>query len=160
MHLDNPPDNPCFGCGPGVARGLRLGFQRLRAPDGVDEVVAEHVPRGDEIGWPGLFHTGLHFTVLYEASYWGAWELTGKVHTSHGDSLYQQQRLPRVGKPFRAHARLAGTQDGSVVVDARSVSDEGKPLATLRTLWKQASRERLAKAGLDLPDYIVRDLAP
>lgn len=159
MLLDNPSDNPCFGCGPGVARGLKLTFCRERALDGAEEVVAMHTPREDEIGWPGLLHTGLHFTVLYEASYWAAWELTGQVHTSHGPAAYDQQRLPRVGKPFEARARLAPADEG-VRIEARSLNPEGKVLATLGTAWRAASRERTTKAGIALPDYLLRDMAP
>lgn len=160
MLLDNPPDNPCFGCGPGLARGLRLNFRRERAADGADEVVTEHVPRPDEIGWPTLMHTGLHFTVLYEVSYWGAWELSGQVQNSFGPATYDQRRLPRVGAPFRAAARLLGPVEGGLRMRATSSTLEGKPLATLETTWRPASRAATEKAGIALPDYLLREMAP
>lgn len=160
MPLDNPPENPCFGCGPAHPRGLRLRFER----DG-DAVHCTYAPKADEIGWPGLMHTGLHFTVLYEASYWAALELSGNVHTSHGPAAFEQLRLPRVGQPFRATARIAeraapGAAAPGFALEAASATLEGKPLATLRTLWQPASRARVQKAGLDVPAYLLEDMLP
>ena len=161
MLLDNPAENPCFGCGPKHPRGLRLNFERRIATDGAEEVACTYVPRPDEIGWPSLMHTGLHFMVLYEVSYWGAWELGGKVMNSHGDSIFAQQRLPRTGKPFTAAARIAEkAPDGGFFMHAASTSAEGKPCATLRTLWKPASRAGAERAGLKLPDYLLQEMAP
>jgi hypothetical protein len=153
--LDNPAENPCFGCGPGHARGLRLSFARAG-----DEVVARYTAKPDEIGWPGLMHTGLHFTVLYEVSYWAAWELSGKVANSFGPSSFDQQRLPRVGQPFTATARIAAREEQSFRVRASSQSQEGKPLATLDTAWRHPSRARMEQLGLKLPGYILEEMAP
>lgn len=160
MLLDNPIENPCFGCGPRHPRGLRLNFERRRADDGADEVVVTYAPKPDEIGWPTLMHTGLHFLVLYEVSYWGAWELGGKVMNSHGDSVFNQQRLPRTGKPFTAAARLGEKTEEGFCMDAVSTSAEGKPCATLKTLWRPASRAGAERAGLKLPAYLLQDMAP
>lgn len=154
--LENPPENPCFGCGPTHARGLRLSFRRERAPDGAEEVVTEYAPKVDEIGWPGLLHTGLHFTVLYEVSYWAALELSGKVMTSFGPASFDQKRLPRVGAPFTARARLVADAEGARV-EARSES-EGRLAGTLETSWRAASRARIEKAGLKLPEYLLADM--
>lgn len=151
--LDNPSENTCFGCGPTHARGLRLSFAR----DG-DSVVCEHTPKADETGWPGLYHTGLHFTTLFEACYWAAWELTGKVHVAHGEQRFDQKRLPRVGAPFRVRARiLERNADGPVLV-AHSETLDGKPLATLTTMFRTESRARVEK--LALPRYITDDMMP
>jgi len=95
--LENPPENPCFGCGPRHARGLRLKFEETTSSDGIPEVRTGFVPQPDEIGWPTLFHHGLHFMVLYEASYWTALTLGRKLWVSHGPSSYNALRLPRVG---------------------------------------------------------------
>jgi len=83
MLLENPPENPCFGCGKANPRGLRLDFERRRSDSGDREVVAcTFVPRKDEIGWPGLLHTGLHQFVLFEVSYWAALTLGGRCTAS------------------------------------------------------------------------------
>src|SRR5581483_968800 len=151
--LENPSENPCFGCGPQHARGLRLRFAR----EG-DSVVAEHAPREDEVGWPGLFHTGLHFTLLYEVSYWAALELGGKVMTSYGPVAFEQERLPRVGHATRATARIVATDP--FTIEARTASPEGKPQGTLRTTWRPASRSRTEKAGIKLPEYLLAEMDP
>jgi hypothetical protein len=153
MLLDNPPENPCFGCGPGHARGLHLQFAR----EG-DEVVCTHTPLPDEIGWPGLFHTGLHFTVLYEVSYWAAWELSGAVMNSFGPGTFDQQRLPRVGHEFAARAKVASRDEHGLRIHAWSTNHEGKPCATLDTAWRWPSRERMERAGLVLPEHITREM--
>lgn len=160
MFLENPPDNPCWGCGPSHPSGLRLNFERIVGADGVDEVVTRPVPKADEIGWPGLFHTGLHFAVLYEVSYWAAWELSGAVHNSHGPQVFDQHRLPRTGKSFVARARIASRDADGLRLRASSHNADGKPLATLETSWRPASRERAAKAGLELPEYLTREMLP
>lgn len=153
IELENPDENPCFGCGPRVARGLHLLFRR----DG-DEVVTTHTPAPDEIGWPGLLHTGLHFTLLYEASYWAALELSGRVMTSFGPAVFEQERLPRVGQPAQARARVAAGDP--FTIEARTATPEGKTQATLRTTWRPASRARIEKAGIPLPAYLLDAMEP
>ena len=161
-HLDNPPENPCFGCGPLHPRGLRLQFARVTLPDGREAIETRPTPKPDEIGWHGLLHTGLHFSTLFEASYWAAWEFTGQVHTAFGPQTFDQTRLPRVGTPFVARAWIAAdASDGLPLrVRAESQTPEGKPLARLDAMWRPASRAVMEKAGLRLPDYLLRDMAP
>lgn len=154
--LENPDENPCFGCGPQVPGGLRLAFHERLSPEGVREVVTEHVPSAERIGWPGLVHTGIHFTVLYEVSYWAALTLGGRVMTSHGPAEFEQHRLPRVGQPFRAVARLLEEDR----VEARTETADGKPCGRLVTQWRPASRARVEKAGLQLPQYLLDEMAP
>ena len=151
MKLENPAENPCFGCGPRHARGLHLAFERQG-----DEVVCTYTPQADEIGWPGLMHTGLHFTTLFEASYWAALELTGKVHVASGAQTFDQQRLPRVGLPFTTRARIVGREPLRTV--AESTSAEGKPLARLKSAWKPASRTGTERAGIQLPAYLTDEM--
>lgn len=158
--LDNPAENPCFGCGPHHARGLHLRFERQKGAEGVEEITCTYEPREDEIGWPGLLHTGLHFTILFEASYWAVWELTGRVFTASGPQTFDQTRLPRVGHAFTARARLVATPDGSIRTRATSHTHEGKLAATLETGWRPASRAVMARAGLRLPAYLMDDMAP
>lgn len=149
--LENPAENPCFGCGPEHARGLRLAFTR----EG-DEVRCTLAPKPDEVGWPGLMHTGLHFTVLFETSYWAALELTGRVHVASGPQTFDQQRLPRVGLPFTVRARIVAREPLRVV--AESATAEGKPLARLETAWRPASRAATERAGVALPRYLLDEM--
>ncbi len=158
--LENPPESPCFGCGPRHARGLHLAFERRTAPDGVDEVVSEYAPKADEVGWPGLMHTGLLFLVTMETSYWAALTLGGRVHTMTGPATYDPLRLPRVGKTFRARARLAGHEGNRLRITCVAEDANGRTHATLTSTWQPASRAAVAKAGLTLPAYLLEDMDP
>jgi len=156
--LENPPENPCFGCGPLHPRGLRLQFDRATAADGVEEVRTSFVPKSDEIGWPGIFHTGLHFAVLYEVSYWTALTLGGRLMVSTGPGTYEHRRLPRVGRPHRAVARLGPEAPEGRTVVASSATADGKPCGSLRSFWRPVTREEIARAGLDLPSYLTEEI--
>ena len=156
--LENPTENPCFGCGPHHARGLRLRFEERWAPDGVAELRTTFVPGEDEVGWPGIFHTGLHFTVLYEVSYWTALTLGGRLMVNTGPVAYEHRRLPRVGQPHVARARL-----GPVIGELRSVhalteTAEGKPCGTLDSTWRVVTRAEVDRAGIRLPEYLLSEI--
>ena len=170
--LENPPENPCFGCGPEHARGLHLNFAR----DG-DDIVCTYTPKPDEIGWPGIFHTGLHFTVLFETCYWAALELTGQVHVASGPQVYEHKRLPRVGAPFTVRARILSREPfdsapqgavdkpwpaghGFVKILAESATLEGKPLGRAECGMAIASRAGTERAGIALPSYLTDQMAP
>ena len=158
--LENPPENPCFGCGPRHARGLHLQYEEGAAPDGTREVRTTFTPKADEIGWPGLYHSGLHFTVLYEVSYWAALTLGGRLMVSVGPAVYESPRLPRVGRPYVARARLAGPAGETPVVHAFTETPEGKPCGRLETTWRSIGRDEIEKAGLVLPEYLLAELPP
>ena len=160
VELENPPENPCFGCGPRHPRGLRLRFEQGVGADGVDELRTTFTPREDEIGWPGLFHTGLHFTVLYEVSYWTALTLGGRLMVSTGPGTYAHQRLPRVGRPHVARARLGPAGGSTRTVRATSETAEGKPCGTLETEWRAVERIEIERAGIRLPEYLLSELPP
>jgi len=158
--LENPSDNPCFGCGPQSARGLHLNFREEVAADGSAEIRGEFSPRPDEIGWPTLFHHGLHFTVLYEASYWAALTLGGKVWISHGPISYTADRLPRVGAQYSVSARIVAREESHLRVEARTFSGAGKPCGTLESDWRPASLDVVRRAGVPLPEYLARECDP
>lgn len=158
--LENPAENPCFGCGPGHARGLHLAFERRTAADGVEEVVCEYTPKPDEIGWPGLLHIGLLFMVMMETSYWTALTLGGRVHAVTGPMIFEPIRLPRVGRAFQSLARLAGREGETVRVSCVAESADGKRHATMTSSWRRATRAYVQKAGLVLPGYLLEDMDP
>lgn len=176
--LENPPSNPCFGCGPGHDRGLRLSFARGEDGDG-PFVAATHTPAEDEVGWPGLLHGGLHFTLLYEASYWAALTLGPALMTARGDLTFEEHVVPRVGRPLEVRGRIAGVEptgeagegreERPVVegggpdrhrIRAATRGGDGRLLGTLAGTWAPADREAVEAAGIDLPDYLDEDLAP
>ncbi len=158
--LEKPVESPCFGCGPRHPRGLHLSFERQTAPDGVEEVVCSYTPKPDEIGWPGLMHYGLLFLVMMETSYWAALTLTGRVHTVGGPVAYEPMRLPRVGRAFRSRARLEPERDGPLRVRCVAEDANGRLHATMTSPWRPASRAAVAKAGLELPEYLLEDMDP
>jgi len=160
IELENPPDNPCFGCGPNHPRGLRLRFERIRADDGVEEVRSRFVPRPDEIGWPTLFHHGLLFTVLYECSYWTALTLGGRLWVSQGPIEYSAERLPRVGTEHLARARIVDVGPDRLRVRATVTTAAGRPCATMASAWVPARREAIERAGIVLPEYLRAEIPP
>ncbi len=157
--LDNPPENPCFGCGPANDRGLHLSFER-REQDGQPIVATRYTPSEDEIGWPGFVHGGLHFLVLYEASYWAALELGGTLMTQAGRLTFEQPTVPRTGRALEATARIADQGDDWLRIEARTAGDDGRPLGRLAGPWSPVSRARLEAAGIELPAYLLDAAEP
>jgi len=158
--LENPDESPCFGCGPQHPRGLRLQFERGTAPDGVPEVRTRFVPKPDEIGWPGLFHHGLHFLVLNEVAYWAALTLTGRIWVLEGPATYAFERLPRVGMAHVARARIVETRPERLTIRATSETEQGKPCGSVIAPWRLSSRTAVERAHLELPGYLLPDLGP
>lgn len=118
----------------------------------------EYTPRGHETGWPGLFHTGLQYLVLFDASYWSALTRTEKVHVPVGPQAFDQRRLPRTGQPFRIEARVVA--DAPLRTQAAAFTHEGRPCATLKATWRPQGREQVLRAGLELPDYLLAHMEP
>jgi len=158
--LENPDESPCFGCGPRHARGLHLRFERAVAEDGTPEVRSAFVPQPDEVGWPTLFHHGLHFMVLTEVSYWAALELSGKLWILSGAATYSAERLPRVGRAHVARARIVRTEPERLTLRATTATVEGKPCGSLDSTWQPASRAAVERAHIPLPDYLLPELGP
>jgi hypothetical protein len=158
--LENPPENPCFGCGPRHPRGLHLSFEETTAPDGVPEVRTKFVPKPDEIGWPTLFHHGLHFMVLYETSYWTALTLGHRLWVSQGPITYDALRLPRVGVAHVVRGRITKTTAEQLEIRAETATESGKPCGVLLSSWVPARKEVLDRAGVTLPDYLLSEISP
>ncbi len=158
--LENPVENPCFGCGPFHPRGLRLRFETTSTEDGQEEVLAKFVPKADEVGWPTLFHHGLHFTVLYETAYWTALTLGGKLWVSGGPLTYTADRLPRVGVEHVARGRIVRSDPDRLTIRSTTATANGKPCGTLESTWSPARRAVVERAGIPLPEYLARELSP
>jgi hypothetical protein len=158
--LENPVENPCFGCGPRHPRGLRLQFETVSNPDGATELRCSFTPHEDEVGWPGLFHAGLHFMVLYEVSYWTALTLGGQLMVSTGPGTYAHERLPRVGRSHVARARFGPLEGTSRSVRATTETAEGKPCGSLVSTWRPVRRGEIERAGLRLPGYLESEIRP
>lgn len=157
--LANPEENPCFGCGPDHERGLGLSFARDEDDNGRPFVTALHEPAEDEVGWPGFFHGGLHFTLLYETSYWAALELGPSVMIADGQLAFDERTTPRVGMPVRTRGFLEDEHEGRYRIRAVSLGEEGRHLGTLEGRWRPVTRAEVERAEIDLPDYLVDELA-
>lgn len=157
--LDNPDENPCFGCGPDHPRGLGLDFARDEDDEGRPFVTAKHTPAEDEVGWPGFFHGGLHFTLLYETSYWTALTLGPGVMVADGELSFDERTVPRVGKGVRTRGFLEAEVDERYRIRAVSKGEEGRHLATVEGYWRPVAREELERADVELPDYLEAELA-
>jgi hypothetical protein len=158
--LENPAENPCFGCGPNHPRGLRLSFRSEVEENGTEVIRGEFTPKSDEVGWPTLFHHGLHFTVLYEASYWAALTLGGKLWVSTGPITYTTDRLPRVGKVHTVSARITERAPTTLRVRAESLGPGGRVCGSLDSGWRPASRAVVERAGIELPAYLLSATDP
>ncbi len=95
----------CFVCGTDNPAGLHVRFER----DGDAGCRAEYTAHGDHVGWPGLIHGGLLFTLKDEAVAWavcyaGLRGVTGKAEV-------------RFRRPVTVGSHLAIT--GRIVVQAR-----------------------------------------
>ena len=95
----------CFVCGSDNSMGLHVRFAR----DGEQGCRVEYTAQGDHVGWPGLMHGGLLFTLMDEAVAWavcyaGLRGVTGKAEV-------------RFRRPVTVGSRLAVT--GRVVDQAR-----------------------------------------
>ena len=160
VELENPVESPCFGCGPAHPRGLRLRFELGTSEDGAKEVLSRFTPQSDEVGWPTLFHHGLHFMVLSEVSYWAALTLTGKLWILSGPATYTAERLPRVGTEHVARAGITLMEADRLSIRATTTSAEGKACGVLESSWRRASRASVERARIPLPAYLWPDLSP
>lgn len=157
--LANPEENPCFGCGPNHARGLQLSFGRDEDEQGRPFVTAVHTPAEDEIGWPGFFHGGLHFTILYEASYWAALTLGPGLMVADGQLTFDERTTPRVGRKLRARGFIEAQQGDRFRVRAITEGEDGRHLGTLEGYWRPVQREAIERAEIELPDYLMDEMA-
>jgi hypothetical protein len=158
--LDNPTENPCFGCGPLHPRGLRMSFERVLNAEGNSTIESVYVPRPDEIGWPGLLHGGLHYLLLHEISYWTALTLGGKVPRFGGHAVFHQERLPRVGRACAVRAWIAHRDGALLAIQATTTNDRGARCGSLESLWSPASRRQVEESGLALPEYLLAEMDP
>jgi len=97
----------CFVCGSQNPRGLHVTFER----DGPRGCRAEYVAESHDVGWPGLMHGGLLFTLMDEAVAWavcyaGLRGVTGKAETRFRRPVTVGTRLIITGEVVD-HARRA-----------------------------------------------------
>lgn len=117
----------CFVCGDDNASGLHVKFAR----DGEEGSRAEYLVDDEHVGWPGLMHGGLLFTLMDEAVAWAV--IFAGLHGVTGKAEVRFRRPATVG------ARLAIT--GRIVERAR------------RTVKARAEITRV-----DEPGHLIADM--
>lgn len=148
LHL---PDNPCFGCGPGRADGLRLKSY----PAGDGGLVAEWRPETRFQGPPGVLHGGFVSVPLDCHSIWTAMAmLTGaSVDDDWVEAVTAEYRVRlRRPTPTGALVRLRshpGWIDGGRASVRTTATVEGEVTAELEGVFVAAERRggRLVGGG-------------
>lgn len=89
----------CFVCGAENPAGLHVRFAR----DGDAGCRAEYTAHGDHVGWPGLMHGGLLFTLMDEAVAWaicyaGLRGVTGKAEVRFRRPVMVGSRVAITGR--------------------------------------------------------------
>jgi uncharacterized protein (TIGR00369 family) len=102
----------CFVCGSENASGLHVRFDR----DSDDGCRAEYTARVEHVGWPGLMHGGLLFTLMDEAAAW-ALRYAG-LHGVTGRAEARFRRPVTVGSRLAITARIVDRARRAVRVRA------------------------------------------
>jgi hypothetical protein len=154
--LENAGGNPCFGCGPGNPRGLRLSFRRIG--DRVETTLLTDVTME---GWPGRLHSGILYTAMLETANWTVYGLTGRIGVPVRTSALGLQRWLPTGTRLRIVGRVRQKDLNSLRVAIEAVSPEGSPVATLdRDFVLPNRREFLEKMGYEQVPEVFADLIP
>lgn len=120
------PANPCFGCGGGNPRGMRLAFER---DDGQRRIVGRFRLGAEYQGGAGFIHGGIIATVLDEA--------LGKVNRFRDVRAVTAELQIEYLRPIRV--------DEEIVVEASEVECNGRHLLH-RGEIRNAGGEVLARA--------------
>lgn len=114
MRLEPQPDNPCFGCGGGNARGMKLTFER----DDARQRIVGRFRLGEEFqGGSGYLHGGIIALLLDEAM--------GKAARFHAEHAVTADLRIQYKRPIPANAEI--TVEGFVTRrDGRQLYHEGE----------------------------------
>jgi uncharacterized protein (TIGR00369 family) len=95
MKLDPKPENPCFGCGGGNARGMKLAFEQ----DDERQRIVGRFRLGEEYqGGSGFLHGGIIALLLDEAM--------GKASRFCGEPAVTAELRVEYKKPIRANTEI------------------------------------------------------
>jgi len=150
--LENGETNPCFGCGPGNPRGLRLSFRR------VGNRVETRFPTDVTMeGWPGRLHSGILYTAMLETANWSVYGITGRIGVPVRTSALTLQRWVPTGTLLRIAGRAKSTGLNRLSVDIEALTSDGLSVATLdRDFVLPNRREFLDKMGyVEIPEVFV-----
>ena len=138
--LENDPLNPCIGCGPENARGLKLAFHR----EG-DVVVSTLDADASMQGWPRRLHSGVLYMALLETANWTVYGLKGRVGLPVRTSALSLTRWVATGERLRLVGAL---RDATVVAEAHDGA--GKVVASLERTYDFPDKKGFAaRMGYD-----------
>ncbi len=143
--LENDGTNPCFGCGPGNAKGLRLSFRRMG-----DRVETSLLTLVTMEGWPGRLHSGILYTAMLETANWTVYGITGRIGVPVRTSALSSQRWVPTGMRLRIAGRAMHQGLNSLTVAVEAASSDRQPVATLdRDFVLPNRRELLERMGYE-----------
>lgn len=143
--LENDDANPCFGCGPGNPRGLRLSFRRLG--DRVETGLLADVTME---GWPGRLHSGILYTAMLETANWTVYGIAGRIGVPVRTSALSLQRWVPTGTRLRIAGRAKSTAVNNLTVAVEAFVSDGPSVAALdRDFILPNRREFLEKMGYE-----------
>ncbi len=126
----------CYVCGTENPAGLHVPF----APDPGGGSRAEYVARPEHVGWPGIIHGGLLFTLMDEAV---AWACTSGGLTCVTAKAEARFRSPaRVGMRLVINGRVGFASRRAVRArsEIRAGGDEGEIVAELDAMMAITGR--------------------
>ena len=143
--LENDDRNPCFGCGPGNPRGLRLSFRRVG-----DHVETRFPTDVTMEGWPGRLHSGILYTAMLETANWTVFGIASRIGVPVRTSALNLQRWVPTGMRLHIAGRAKSTGPKRLAVAVEAFSSDGQRLATLdRDFILPNRREFLIKMGYE-----------
>ncbi len=111
------PANRCFVCGPGNPIGLKLVF---RIDGGVCR--AEFTPAEAHMGYQGLTHGGIIFSLLDDVMANWLWLQGERCFTARADIRYREA-LP-IGAPVRVEGRMLKRKGRLVQLEGRVIRQD------------------------------------
>jgi hypothetical protein len=154
--LENDETNPCFGCGPGNPRGLRLAFRRVG--DSVETMLLADVTME---GWPGRLHSGILYTAMLETANWTVYGTAGRIGVPVRTSALSLQRWVPTGTQVRIAGRAKDTGLNALSVAVEAFAFDKQSVATLnRDFVLPNRREFLDKMGYEEIPKVFAGLIP
>ena len=143
--LENDQTNPCFGCGPGNPRGLRLSFRRMG-----DRVETSLLADVTMEGWPRRLHSGILYTAMLETANWTVYGITGRIGVPVRTSALGLLRWVATGTRLRIAGRVMDQGLNRLTVAVKAVAFDGPSIATLdRDFVLPNRREFLERMGYE-----------
>jgi len=117
VSLNESPANRCFVCGPSNPIGLKLKFRI----DG-DVCRAEFTPAEQHMGYQGLTHGGIIFSLLDDVMANWLWLQGERCFTARADIRYRAS-LP-IGTPVRLEGRMVKRKGRLVQLEGRVIRQD------------------------------------